>query len=96
MLNSYNKCYILGEVVDIEHKQTKSGMSVSRVIVETKYKDSSDRIPCSFYGDLSNEIKNIIKTGEKIYVIGRITWQLTDSKKVSGIIAEQFFPVIDK
>jgi single-stranded DNA-binding protein len=90
MINSYNKCFILGSVVNIENTQTKSGLSVSRVTIETQYKNSYDRIPCSFYGDMSKEIQSFVRVGDVMHVIGRLTWQITENKKIAGVIAEKF------
>lgn len=90
MLNFYNKVYVLGDVVEIENKQTNKGLPVTRIIIETKYKDSSDHIPCSFYGDMATDVWST-KKGDKLFVVGRLTWQLTETKKVSGVIAEQVF-----
>jgi single-stranded DNA-binding protein len=90
MISSYNKCFILGRVVNIENTQTKSGLPVSRAVIETQYKNSYDQIPCSFYGDMAKEAQTTMKAEDKVYIIGRLTWQFTETKKIAGVIVEQF------
>lgn len=90
MIESYNKCYIVGKVVNIEKNETKKGYPVHRLMVETKYKDTTNTIPCSFYGSLSNQADKHINIGDTILIIGRLTWYTSGNKKISGVTVENF------